>query len=323
MNKRVITVTWIMVLTFMFACLCGVAAAEGDQARWESTKASGVGSLVDAVIAANKTADTTITLLKDIGEADFPEDISDNEKKLPFTFTGTNTILDLNGHTIDRGLTSAIDYGNVITVAAGATLTLKDGRGDGVITGGYNNFNTGGGVCVEGTFILQSGSISGNTTRGGGGGVFVYTGATFTMEGGSITLNNAVNGGGVHVFNGTFTMVDGTIRQNTVTDAGGGVAVFKGSEHTGNSIFNMEGGAVDENETIGKHGGGVCINAGCTLNLSGAPTITDNINGNLCQPAAWKAASRPFGARLAALAFPPPCSKGRSSCSRSPKFPAT
>ena len=63
-----------------------------------------------------------------------------------------------------------------------------------------NNYGNGGGVCLNGgSFIMRSGSITGNTAGNGGGGVDAAAG-TFTMTGGSITGNTASSGlgGGIH-----------------------------------------------------------------------------------------------------------------------------
>jgi predicted outer membrane repeat protein len=113
-----------------------------------------------------------------------------------------------------------------------------------------------------GTLEFRSGRITGNSSSNLGGGVLVL-GGIFTMTGGTISGNTAVNasdetfasGGGVYVGGrGTFTMTGGTISENTAGGAGGGVA----SE---NSTFTMKGGTISGNTavygTYGGIGGGV------------------------------------------------------------------
>lgn len=130
----------------------------------------------------------------------------------PLTIPSSKTvILDLNGHTIDRGLTgkAAAEHGNVIEV--NGTLTLKDSVGTGKITGGNNENNTGGGVYVDNdaAFTMTGGRISENQVAGSGGGVYVV--GSFTMTGGTITDNNATGlGGGVCVAEGATFNVSGT-----------------------------------------------------------------------------------------------------------------
>jgi Listeria/Bacterioides repeat len=201
------------------------------------------GTMADAISYANSLGGDTayIQLLAGI-------DTSNYNGTWPLTFSsGKTTILDLNGQTIDRGLTAAASGGNVITV--NGTLTLKDSSTTDVghITGGYDSSSTkgSGGVLVDGSsssFIMQGGNINGNTYTSesqGGGGVQVADAGSFVMNGGSIHDNKAQNmGGGVYVAgNSTFTMTGGSITGNT--SKYGGVFV--------NQYFTVGGTAVIEN----------------------------------------------------------------------------
>ncbi len=193
--------------------------------------------------------------------------------------SNTYVIIDLNGHTIDRGLsnTLAVEDGYVISVRG--TLTITDSRTGGKITGG-NNIGIGscGGVYVySGTFIMNGGTISGNdatspyTSYYGGGGVCVVNG-TFTMNDGTIANNTGIGGGGVFVHFSTFTMNGGTIEGNRATgeySSGGGVYVYS------NGTFTMKGGTIANNT-------GICTGGvwnGGTFRISGAPIITGNTAG--------------------------------------------
>ena len=149
---------------------------------------------------------------------------------------GLISVLDLNGHTIDRGRTSAGNFGFVVYVHGG-DLTIMDSSAEqtGTITGGYNSHAAqGGGVTIDdgGRLTLAGGSISGNTSSGNGGGVYMYDDScSFIMTGGSITGNTAAdNGGGV--FAGykqycgdqtgcSFTMSGGIISGNSAANGGG------------------------------------------------------------------------------------------------------
>lgn len=172
---------------------------------------------------ASKTTCTEITLLKDIT----PTPASGVSWPIVCNWTCT---LDLNGHAIDRKLSTDTDEGQVIVVTSSGDLTIKDSSagadgtgGTGKITGGYDsgngqNYAMGGGIYVEsGSLTLESGNISKNKAAQDGGGVYLGPRGTFTMKGGSITGNTAgSNGGGVYV-DGTF-FVSGslTITGNTV-----------------------------------------------------------------------------------------------------------
>lgn len=110
-------------------------------------------------------------------------------------------------------------------------------------------------ISVDGTLVLcdckGSGKISHTTEEGGGfsgsDGIYVGSGATFTMYGGTISSNNE----GVQVFKGTFTMYGGKISDN----AGRGVLVSGGT-------FTMHNGEISHNTCIttsAEGGGGVWV----------------------------------------------------------------
>jgi len=138
-----------------------------------------------------------------------------------------------NGHSITLSGT-----GSLFSISGGSVtiqnLHLK-GQGDAVV----NNAPL---VSVTGTFIMESGSISGNTVNSGIDGIGVnIDGGTFIMNGGTISSNISNfggSGGGVCINVGTFTMNGGVISGNTA-NYGGGVAVL-GS----NSILRMKGGII-------------------------------------------------------------------------------
>lgn len=126
----------------------------------------------------------------------------------------------------------------------------------GVIRDNYTTCFGGGGVAIgssatSGTFIMNGGEITGNTsTAYYGGGVYAGAG-TFTMNGGSICHNDAIHpvegrGGGVYAGSATFTMNGGTISENNSIN-GGGVYVHR--------IFTMNGGTISGNNAT--TGGGV------------------------------------------------------------------
>ena len=103
----------------------------------------------------------------------------------------TTVMLDLNGHTIDRALTSAVANGSVIV--NNGVLAIMDEAGNGEIRGGYNSGN-GGGIVNNGTFTLYGGKITGNHAAQGAG---VYNHVSndgelgFWMTGGLIDGNTA------------------------------------------------------------------------------------------------------------------------------------
>ena len=216
-----------------------------------------------------------------------------SDEKITFSGgTGASPIiLNLNGKTIDRGLTEAVSDGQVILISNGnvtirdSSATNSDGtNGKGKITGGNvsedsGNSPNGGGICIEnGSLTLESGNISKNKAATEGGGVYVDSNGTFTMAGGiisenSITSNNGnAHGGGVYVAGGSFTMRGGTVSNNgekssgVYINKGGAVYIDKGN-------FTLSNGKITQNYAV--NGAGIYIASG------GFFTMTEgNITGN-------------------------------------------
>lgn len=234
----------------------GTAVFLSDVEVAYKTTSSAQGKKLGSFEFASKTKCTEITLLKDITPATVPS------FSWPIECDWTCT-LDLNGHAIDRKLSTDTDEGQVIVVTSNGNLTIKDSSagadgtgGTGKITGGYDSGNgmtgnSGGGIYVENGFLtLESGNISKNKAAQDGGGVYLGPGGTFTMKGGSITGNTAGSNG-----NGNSN--------------GGGVYVSSGC------TFTMQGGSITDN-TAGSNGNGGGVYVGGTFFVSGSPTITGN-----------------------------------------------
>ena len=184
---------------------------------------------------------------------------------------GENIKLDLNGKVL-KGTGS----GSVVTINGNVTLTLDDSDksaphaslpAGGVITGGNNTSHGGGVLILGGTFIMNAGTISGNSASDSGSGICVgkssssyNTPSEFIMNGGTISGNTGSSwGGGVCVGSGnnsssTFTMNNGTISGNSSADGGGVHVGGNGSFNT----FNMCGGTISNNISSGS-GGGVSV----------------------------------------------------------------
>ena len=187
---------------------------------------------------------------------------------------GKTLTIDLNGKTLDRGLTSRdFDHGGqVITVRKGGTLNLSNGT----LTGGYGG-NGGGLVNEEGTATLTNVNITGCKADQRGGGISNY--GTLTMTGGTITGNTShdikasdtdvTGGGGIFTSKGSTTMLTGvTITGNQAKGAGGG-----GVNNWGTSSIDS---CTITSNTCKTNGGGVWSASSSTLNMQGKNTITDN-----------------------------------------------
>lgn len=206
--------------------------------------------------------------------------------------SGKTLTLDLNGWTIDRGLSesSARADGYLINIPSGTSLTIKDTGGSGSLTGGKMDGN-GGCIVNAGTLEIQSGTITDNSATGEGGAIYntnnltisggiisnnsttgvnmdggaIYnaSGATMTLSGGTITANNATgNGGGFYNAN-SVTISGGTISSNSAAGDGGGIY--------NNSALTISGGTISSNYVTGdsKNGGGIYNSSLGILNIQG------------------------------------------------------
>ena len=128
--------------------------------------------------------------------------------------SGCSMTLDLNGHTLDRGLTSAASYGHVIKVLSGGSATISDSAGGGKITGGYTN--SGGALRNEGTLTITGGTITGNHSTSNGAGI--WNEGTLNVEGSPVVTGNT--GGkniesNVYLKAGTLINITGAISEGT------------------------------------------------------------------------------------------------------------
>ena len=190
--------------------------------------------------------------------------IKDSSATDPDGTNGTGTITGGNTRGSGGGIhITRYSIGNVP-----GSLILVSGN----ISGNTADGSNGGGVYIDQkcSLTMKGGSIDGNTVKNSetsyGGGVFVY--GTFTMENGIITKNSSEqgNGGGVNIgSNGTFTMRDGTISDNDAGTTGGGVNL--GAYGASGATMTLEGGTISGN-TATVNGGGVGVSVG-TFTMNG------------------------------------------------------
>ena len=172
--------------------------------------------------------------------------------------------VDLNGHVLRYD--EAAEPDSIFRVAGGKTLTLTDSRpqaehedktlpAGGLITGGKG-------------FKYDNGA--GQSYNYYGGGVYVETGASFVLAGGTIYAcgvqsgANSAYGGGIYAEGGSVTMTGGAIRNCAVSAdygaSGGGVYIYSGAS------FTMEGGVISGCSAMS--GGGISASEG-TVRITG------------------------------------------------------
>ncbi|EPF30475.1 hypothetical protein HMPREF9194_00792 [Treponema maltophilum ATCC 51939] len=217
-------------------------------------------------------------------------------------------------------------YGGAISVRESGSVSMESGflmrntvssLGGGVLvdnsasftsvsftmTGGEIKNNTGqsggGGVFVHrGTFTLSGGTIESNTADAGknGGGIYVDSTGKLFITGGSIKLNKTTKngsdigkGGGVYVDGSskvTLVMSGGSIEGNEAGKNGSTYEGSGGGVHIDRGTFTMTGGEIKTNNA--KNGGGVALDKGGTLELSGSGEISGNtaenngLGGGIC-----------------------------------------
>ena len=189
--------------------------------------------------------------------------------------SGKKVTIDLNGHVINRALTSKKSDGKVFDISSGGTLTIMDSSNEktGVITGGYDKKSGAIMVQKDATLNFHGGTISGNNAGANGGAIYVK--GTLNMTGGAIKNNRAEDTGGAIYCteDGRFTLDGVTITNNSSKNAGGAI----NAHADGNvSITNCE----ITNNASGDYGGAIRFAAkGKTLNITNT-RIENNIAGD-------------------------------------------
>ena len=207
------------------------------------------------------------------------------------TLNVKNTVtLDLNGHVIKMtgsGSVISIAWSNLTLQDSSPTATHTDASlpAGGVITGG--NAAYGGGVYVGsgGSMTMNGGTIKKCSAECGGG--VAAADGSFTMTGGTIanctatTSNYTYGGGGVYfASSATFTMNGGTIENCSSKTLGGGVFSTSNFSMSGNAIIRgcsaKAGGGVRIDESSMTMNGGTIEACTSTKGTSDAVTITSN-----------------------------------------------
>ena len=247
MRRRVLCA--LLALTLLLAMLPSVVGAEGETIKEVSNE-------TDLRAALTNEAYSTVKMIADIN-------INSQIQ------TNRSVTLNLNGHVLRQ----TVKNEQVIRVDSGTTLTLKDSQPDaphdglpagGVITGSDVSSQNmdGGAVFVSSgcTFIMDGGSIVGCRAANGGG-VYLWENASFIMNGGSIVQCWAKSsGGGVYVSSGaTFIMNDGTISDcSTDPWIGDGKNVTNLGTFIDNTkctvIFDSDAGSTVDSQVVQKRG---------------------------------------------------------------------
>ena len=177
--------------------------------------------------------------------------------------TGEATV-DLNGHVL-RYDEAAETPDSIFRVTSGSTLTLTDSDP----TASHSDASLPAGGLITGGKGFKYGNGAGQLYTYYGGGVYVETGASFVLAGGTIYAcgvqsgANQAFGGGIYAEGGSVTMTGGAIRNCAVSadyGASGGAIYAKAGSVT------MSGGVISGCSAM--DGGGI-LTSGCTVRITG------------------------------------------------------
>ena len=257
----------------------GVTGGEDDPAGDEGDPASGGIGLINVLTDGGTLSSGYYYLANDV-----------TLSKTVIIPSGKDVTIDLNGHVLDRGLTSAEENGCVIYVDGHLTITdsqpdaehnpavtFTSGFDDseitvkgGVITGGYNS-GDGGGIFASGVLYFTAGTVAGNTGNKGGG-IYNDNDCYVIMTGGKILANISTDtsdgGGGGGIANrGYLTIKGGTISDNRIAEGqhGCGIRQYEGT-------LEISGGLITRHNA--NRGAGMYVRGG-TATMSGG-----EISGN-------------------------------------------
>ena len=216
--KKLLTLTLSLLMIFS---LCLTISADGGAFKIDEQEYD---TLEDAISAASVDGETTITLIKD-------EYIASNE-----IIIGKDIVLDLNGK---RLIAEKAIYVN------GKTLKVKDGTNRGTLEfSSYDHSEKNAHIYVQyaGEFILESGTIYNNCSKGGP--AIISQGSAY--EANPIASKVTINGGymvsgeyciGVYGYGASVEVKDGSLRSTS------NKAVFKDLGYTNTNPITVSGGS--------------------------------------------------------------------------------
>ena len=214
--------------------------------------------------------------------ADLTAESSDKQLTIP---EGKVITIDLNGHTLNRNLTSKKDTGSVFYVKSGANFTLKNGT----IKGGYSE--NGGGINMDydpkTRVALIDVDVTNNQAESNGGAI--CNRGNVSVKGGSLTNNKAGKYGGAICNPDTDQSVQlntsGVEIKNNAAKVGGGIyagkytalinTVITNNKCSGEEFtYRFNNGLTRE---VYLEGGGVFVQGGVPFGVGGSTIIKDNI----------------------------------------------
>ena len=188
-------------------------------------------------------------------------------------FVARPASFEMNGGKITGN--KALDYGGgVVTFPQQSkkiTITINNGE----ISG--NKVTKGSGGAVAAFFgvtelNINGGTLTKNSAKNYGGGVFLYDATNVTISGGTISENKASQGGGAYLWPTSAANQTGGSIENNVANAGGGV--YGGTYTMTGGVIKDNNNSLTEEARRSTRGDGVYV--GTAFNLGGAAEISTN-----------------------------------------------
>ena len=170
----------------------------------------------------------------------------------------------------------ALDYGGGILTfpQQGEKITININK-NGEIS--ENQVTKGSGGAIAAFFgvtelNVNGGTLTKNSAKNYGGGVFLYDATNVTISGGTISENKASQGGGVYLWPTSAANQTGGSIENNVANAGGGV--YGGTYTMTGGVIKDNNNSLTEEARRSTRGDGVYV--GTAFNLGGAAEISTN-----------------------------------------------
>lgn len=189
-------------------------------------------------------------------------------------FTPTPASFEMNGGKITGN--KALDYGGgVVTFPQASMKKITININNGEISG--NKVTEGSGGAVAAFFgvtelNIKGGTLTGNSARSYGGGVFLFQATNVTISGGTISENRASAGGGVCLYTDSAVTQTGGSIENNVANAGGGV--YSGTYTMTGGVIKDNNNSLTEEARLSTVGDGVFV--GTAFNLGNDAEISTN-----------------------------------------------
>lgn len=188
-------------------------------------------------------------------------------------FTAQPASFEMNGGKITEN--TALDYGGGILTFPQQSKKITININNGEISG--NKVTNGSGGAVAAFFgvtelNITGGTLTKNSAKNYGGGVFLYQATNATISNGTISENKAYKGGGVCLYYYSAAKQTGGSIENNVAVEGGGV--YGGTYTMTGGVIKDNNNSLTDEERLWREGDGVYV--GTAFNLGDAAEISTN-----------------------------------------------